>query len=224
MLRRDSDAEIGLEDTNISVAHQVKDSMEEEWGDEMGMEMHNVFWVGMLNIGGFPVDRHSAKAEELWMYIANCRLDAIGLTECNAHWKMIPIQYSMAEQTRGWWESMQINTAYYSAYKSLVKHQAGGVSLWSINKGAHRVMDNDRDFRGLGRWAWTRYRGRNNVSLRVVTVYRPVLNRTGVLLVWNQHKSYFELIKEDRCPREIFVNDLVGEVAKWLEQGNQLVV
>jgi hypothetical protein len=224
MLRRDSDAVAGTEDTNNSVEQQAKDSGEEEWRDDTGMERTNVFRIGMINIGGFPVDQQSAKAEELWMYIANCHLDVIGLTECNAHWKMIPIQYSIAEQTRGWWESMQINTAYYSEYKSLVKHQAGGVTLWGMNEGAHRVMDSGRDCRGLGRWAWTRYRGRNNMSLRVVTVYRPVLNRTGVLSVWNQQKSYFKSIKEDRCPREMFIHDLLSEVATWLETGDQLVV
>jgi hypothetical protein len=178
MLRRDSDAVAGMEDTNNSVEQQAKDSGEKEWGDDTGMERTNVFRIGMLNIGGFPVDRQSAKAKEIWMYIANCQLDAIGLTECNAHWKMIPIQYGIAERTRGWWESMQINTAYYSEYKSLAKHQAGGVTLWSMNKGAHQVMDSGRDFRGLGIWAWTRYRGRNNMSLRVVMVYQPVLNQT----------------------------------------------
>jgi hypothetical protein len=45
-----------------------------------------------------------------------------------------------------------------------------------------------------------------------------------VLSVWNQQKSYFESIKEDWCLREMFVNDLMSEVATWLEQGDQLVV
>jgi hypothetical protein len=58
----------------------------------------------------------------------------------------------------------------------------------------------------------------------VVTVYRPLLNRTGVLSVWNQQKSYFKTIKEDRCPREMFVQDLAVETAKWLEAGDQLVI
>ena len=178
----------------------------------------------MLNIGGFPVDGHSAKLEELRLYLSNCKLDSIGLTECNAHWKMIPVHYNMAERTRGWWENMHINIAYYAEYKSLSKQQAGGVCQWSINKGAHRVMEVGQDTRGLGRWAWTRYRGRNGVSLRVVTVYRPVLNKTGVLSVWNQQKSYFESVREDRCPREIFVQDLAAEATKWLATGDQLVI
>jgi hypothetical protein len=77
----------------------------------MGVRNDNVIRVGMLNIGGFPCNNNWAKAEELSMYIANCTMDVIGLTEVNAHWKMIPVQYIMAECTRGWWESMHINLA-----------------------------------------------------------------------------------------------------------------
>jgi hypothetical protein len=62
---------------------------------------------------------------------------------------MILVHYNMAEQTRGWWEILHINVAYYADYPSLAKHQAGGVCQWSINKGAHQVMETGQDFRGL---------------------------------------------------------------------------
>ena len=170
------------------------------------------------------VDGYGAKMEELRIYLTRLRLDAIGITECNVHWKMVPIQQCLPERMRGWWECVQINTAYFEAYQVLARHQAGGVSLWSVNKGAHRVMECGKDSRGLGRWAWTRYRGRSGVNVRFVTAYRPVLNRQGVQSVWNQQKGYFEGIKDDRCPRQIFVDDLCKEVEGWLEAGDQLVI
>jgi hypothetical protein len=37
-------------------------------------------------------------------------------------------------------------------------------------------------------------------------------------------KSFFESIQEDQCPREMFVRDLLAEVVKWLETGDQLVI
>ena len=110
-------------------------------------------------------------------------LSVVGLNECNAHWKMVPTQYCLPERTRGWWECMHINTAYFESYQSLSKHQAGGLSLWSINDGAHRVMEHGKDPRGLGWWAWTRFRGRQGISLRVVAAYCPVMNKSGLLLV-----------------------------------------
>ena len=51
-----------------------------------------------------------------------------------------------------------------------------------------------------------------------------VLNRQGVQSVWNQQKGYFEGIKDDRGPRQIFVDDLCKEVEGWLEAGDHLVI
>jgi CubicO group peptidase (beta-lactamase class C family) len=65
--------------------------------------------------------------------------------------------------------------------------QFGGVSVWSINAAAHRVMKSGAD--DMGRWAWTRYRGRGGVTIRVVAGYRPVENKTGPMSVWNQQKT-----------------------------------
>jgi len=98
----------------------------------------NVFRVGAINIGGLPSEGHGAKLEEIRIYLSKLRLDAVGLTECNVHWKMVPVQFCLPERTRGWWECLNINTAYYSEFRGLARHQAGGVSLWSINKGAHQ--------------------------------------------------------------------------------------
>ena len=70
------------------------------------------------------------------------------------------------------------------------------------------MMESGKDRRELGRWAWTRYRGRGGVNVRFVTAYRPVLNKLGVQSVWNQQKSFFEGMKDDGCPRQIFIEDL----------------
>jgi hypothetical protein len=80
-----------LEDTSSGIGQNEKDSTEEHWGEDIGTVRSDIFRIGVLNIGGFPVDGHGTKSEELRIYLSNCRLDAIGLTECNAHWKMIPV-------------------------------------------------------------------------------------------------------------------------------------
>ena len=200
------------------------DSHDRGWGDDVGVVRSNGFRIGVLNVGGLLAEGYGAKMQELRTYITKLRLDAIGLTECNVHWKMVPVQHSLPERTRGWWECLKLVTAYYEDYPVLAKNQVGGVSLWSLNKGAHRVMECGKDQRGLGRWVWTRYRGRGGVNVRVVTAYRPVLNKQGVQSVLNQQKRFFEGIRDDRCPREIFVEDLCKEVSEWLDSGDQLVI
>ena len=179
----------------------------------------------MVNVGGLPVDdTTNTKMKEIHAYMSKLNVDVIGLSECNISWKNLPVQQCLQEQTRGWWESLQINSAYYESFGGRAKSQAGGVSLWSINKGAHRVMEGGKDPSGLGRWAWTRYRGRQGINLRVVVAYRPVLNTTGPLSVWNQQKAFFESADEDRCPRTMFSEDLCKAVKEWMEAGDQIVV
>jgi hypothetical protein len=105
---------------------------------------------------------------------------------------------------------------------SQVRSQYGGVTLLSINKAAHRVTRSGQDTAGLGRWAWTQYRGRNNVSLRVITAYRPVRNTAGAMSVRSQQRSYFDAKDEDRCPRELFNLDLAAAIRSWLAAGDKI--
>ena len=119
----------GMESTSQGVQRTDKDSTEQTWGDNIRTVGSNVFRIGILNIGGLSTERNSGKTEELQVYLTKLRLSVVGLNECNAHWKMVPTQYCLPERTRGWWECMHINTAYFESYQSLSKHQAGGVSL-----------------------------------------------------------------------------------------------
>ena len=202
-----------------------EDLHELPWGHKLGAKKSSdCFRIGLLNPNGLPVKGTDIKNKILRDYINQTQLDSVCLSECNIHWKQLPIDQRLHERTLGWWECLHTNTAYYDTYKTSATQQAGGVSLWSIDKGAHRVMEHGRDSRGLGRWVWTRYRGKQGINLRVVTGYRPVLNKTGEQSVWNQQRSYFDDHDDDRCPREIFIDDLVLEAKQWLEAGDQLVI
>jgi len=51
--------------------------------------------------------------------------------------------------------------------------QFGGTALWSLGLMAHRIYGSGHDESRLGSGVWTRYRGRNNRSLRIFSAYRP---------------------------------------------------
>ena len=162
--------------------------------------------------------------EAIQHYTIALNAQAIGLTECNVHWKKVPAFARLHKRTMGWFEALGINTAYFERYAAGAPFQPGGVSLWSIGVGVHRTQSTGQDSSGLGRWAWTRYRGRHGINLRVVTAYRPVLNTSGALSVWSQQKSHFEAQDDDRCPRDIFIVDILKEVQAWKEEGDQIVI
>ena len=151
------------------------------------------------------------------------RIDIGCLVELNIHWRKVAARHRLEERTLGWFEAVNINSAYYQNYSS-GPSQAGGVSLWAMNKASHRVMEVGRDLRGLGRWTWTRFRGKNEKSLRVIAAYRPNLNETGPNSVWGQQRDYFIRHNRDEDPRVLFTSDLVAEINMWKEQGDQIVV
>ena len=173
---------------------------------------------------GFPVDPKEEKTQRLRKYISHHRFDTVCLTENNIHWKNIPVQNRLYERTRGWYQDLHISTAYYDAHETQEAAQVGGVTIWSINKAAHRATEKGVDPRGLGRWAWTLYRGRQGRNLRIIAGYRPVKNETGALSAWSQHKAYLQDTDIDDCPRALFTTDLVEELEKWQEKGDQIVL
>ena len=75
-----------------------KDSRVRAWGDDIMEKRPNVFRVGANIIGGLPLEGHGAKLEEIWIYLSKLRLDAVGLTECSVHWKMVPVQFCLPER------------------------------------------------------------------------------------------------------------------------------
>ena len=101
-------------------------------------------------------------------------------------------------------------------------HFNQAASLYGVSVSEFIEQSTGQDPSGLGWWA--RYRGRQGISLRVVTAFRPVLNTSGALSVWTQQKSNFEAKDVDRCPRDIFIVDILKEVQTWKEEGDQIVI
>ena len=164
------------------------------------------------------------KNQQLMRFVKQNDMDVIGLSECNLNWKHIQPADRLEERTIGWFESLHISTAYYATYNTVQPYQFGGVSLWSVNQAAHRVMSKGVDTTGLGRWSWTRYRGRNGITLRVVSAYRPVLNKEGPTLVWNQQKTFWIKKGESECPRKLMTIHLCEAINSWQEMGDQIVL
>ena len=152
--------QIGLHQTFDQAADR------EYWGHRLREEVPpNTLRFVSLNHGGFPVQPKELKTRQLQQYLLKVKCDIVGLTENNVHWKLLPIEHRLEERTRGWWETLHMSNAYFANYPTKFPLQYGGVSLWSINRAAHKVTSKGQDPRGLGRWAWTRYNARAGVTL-----------------------------------------------------------
>ena len=139
----------------------------QEWGDSMPQSPKGAIWVMFLNTVGLPLDSKEVKNKRLLEYIQTNRVDIMGLMECNVNWKALDIQDCLPMRTKGWFESLHMNTAYFQEFYqsgSGAKSQVGGVSLWVVNKTAHHVAKNGWDSSGMGRWAWMKLQGRGGIT------------------------------------------------------------
>ena len=78
---------------------------------------------------------------------------------------------------------------------------------------------------GLGLWVWTHYRGKQNITLRFITTYRPLItNSRGVQITYRQHQHYLDRTKDDRFPRQSMIEYLCTDIAQWRNLGDQIVL
>ena len=89
----------------------------------------------------------------------------MGLQETNLNWHTLDAKESWNERTIGWWEGGHRSIMACNEHEeSLAKIQPGGCLLTIVNKAKHLIIDQGKDTRGLGRWVWTRYRGKHEIS------------------------------------------------------------
>jgi hypothetical protein len=194
------------------------------WGDHFRPKEEHHLRLIFQNINRFPTYRSHPKNDSLREFMKGTQADIVGLVEMGLKWHKLPTRDRLWERTRGWFESLKI-TAAYNRHDSddLSIQQWGGTSLWSINNAAHRAIDSGSDPYDLGRWSWTRYCGRGNITLRVISAYRPC-NSSGPLTVYAQHQNYFDEEDIDGCPRTLFTTHLSAELNKWLQEGDQIIL
>jgi hypothetical protein len=86
------------------------------------------------------------------------------------------------------------------------------------------VVGKGSDPSNLGRWTWSRYRGRNNHTLRIICGYRPNPPSGGPFTVYAQHKLYFNSTNDHRCPRAAFITDLCEEIRNFKSEGDHIIL
>jgi hypothetical protein len=84
-------------------------------------------------------------------------------------------------------------------------------------------MEKGLDPSNLGRWAWTRYKGKDNHILRIFVAYRPNPPQ-GPFTVYAQHNAFFHSIARDICPRRAFLVDLCEAISIAMEAGDHVVL
>jgi hypothetical protein len=210
-----------------TIREDINEVEAEIFGDTITSKIQgNVLRIGFLNINGFPASTSHPKNKQILIIINQYRINIIGMAETNRNWNRLKEKDKWQNRTRGWWETQRTVLAFNTRDSILASDfQPGGVLLTSINKPAHRIIDTGKDAEGLGRWAWTLYRGRQDITLRIISAYRTCkTTNSGSNTTHSQQRRYMDRNNDSRCPRAAMLQDLGNELQKWRTEGNQIIL
>ena len=194
------------------------------YGAFLAPKHKNSFRFALHNVHGLPIySSYQEENKEIFQALVMLEADVFAGTEINVHWRMLAEDDRLYTRTQTWFQALHLSLAYNVTQYPPSPSQYGGVGIFSINKACHRVLTRGQDPSNLGRWAWTRYRGKDGLALRIVTAYCPH-DRGGDLSVYGQHRHHFHVLGKPRIPRQAFWEDLLQALQQWLAAGDQLIV
>ena len=194
------------------------------YGDDIDEKEDSALRFIHININNIPESIHAPKNQHLFQAINNSQADIVGMTEVGRCWHLLKEKEKWTERVKKWWENSKSTIAYNTKDVAPTKYQPGGTILCSIGKTCHRTVSSGVDNTGLGRWSWQRFRGKHNVTLRVISAYRPC-RAPGPNTVYAQQLRYFDATNETPIqPRKQFFTDLALQIKQWRDNDNDQIV
>jgi len=111
------------------------------------------------------------KLAALQEFMDKTEVDIAALMECNVAWDKIEPYLWPPEQTKYWWENAHWSLTHNRRDLHAAPYQPGGTGIVVVNQLSYRVQRPGDDISGLGRWCWTRLRGKHNQFLRIISLY-----------------------------------------------------
>jgi len=124
------------------------------------------------------------------------------------------------------WKATHLSIGHNTKDTNTNPYQPGGVAIMSCNKVVHQISGSGKDPTGLGRFCWTTYQGKNNLTVRIVMGYRPCNTENGHLLVLQQHWRYQDQTQQEHTkhPCKAFWTDLKPLLQEWTMQGDHIIL
>ena len=196
------------------------------FGDFLGPKRSNVLRLMCLNHGGLLLEPQGPSETALFQSVRHNEIDILLLQELGCNWSKMGRRGQWRERVNHALNPHCTRTRCFHNTRDLTgtRRQWGGTGILTHGPMAHLAMGTGCDKAKLGRWTWARYRGKNGMVLRCVSIYRPVSNSSGASSVWSQHKRYLLSQNDDRDPQVAFWEDLRSEAEEWLRDGDQLII
>ena len=178
------------------------------------------------NVNGITNSGKTAKSNSIREFIKTKSIDIHGWTEINAHLASLPPTERLHERTKEWFpDKPHISQSYFHEYNPQTWYQRGGVAQLTMGDTVAYKIEQGNDPLKLGRWCWTRYKGKEELHLTVFTAYVPTLNKKDLHSTYSQQVWFFHEKKaKDVCPRKEMIDNLCTAVKSAVDRGDQVIV
>ena len=215
------------ENNKFILKNSIRSNSDNEiWGDPIGMKNNDEFRIVIKQIGGMGIDAGNPKELELKEWLGNIQADCCGLIETNVYWGKCRDRARFNERMRhGPWEHIRTSTAY-NRKEFTGRAQYGGTAMICFDQLAHRASGTGADNRGLGRWSWIMFRGKNNTNTRIISAYQPnvILYSENLGSVYKQHERHLLSNNIDSDPVDVFRDDLCKAISQWISKGEKIIL
>ena len=113
------------------------------WGDTITTKQPETLRIGFQNINTFPDSSRAPKNGQLHDLISNNEFDIFGMAEVNRHWKNVPADRGIHEQTWTWFEHKHISYSFNKEERPANEFQVGGTAVFSRDKTVSTIRKAD---------------------------------------------------------------------------------
>ena len=198
-------------------------------GDKLTGKPEDCIRLYFENVDGFVIPSNQIKKNKInnkqtYLRQLLLRLDAdvFGGVETRQHFDLLPKVQSLERQL-DLREGSRCQTSH-NIHERFGLCQQGGTCITTNELTGSYVVEQGNDQEGLGRWSWMKFSGKG-VTTRIVVAYFPCNTRKqAVQATMAQHRRYWRLQGERRCPRKLMRQALVDQLKTWRNQGEKLIL
>ena len=220
-----------IHDTQLHPPQPPPTRSNNPWGDLITNPPYNTKHTRLysLNINGlYPATLCQQKIASAAKAIHDRSADIFAFSETNCNWERPLVYHEILQPFRKRWKHLVLQpTTPDCAHNPTLAQQPrlqGGASLGVTGPLVSRIIHRGQDQSGLGRWAHTTFRGKDDRRLTIISAYCPV-NSTGPNTV---HQTQLEILSfQGRLsldPIKLFYHDITNQINEWQEQGHDIIL
>jgi exonuclease III len=179
-------------------------------------------------LGGLPINPNDPKYKTLVQSILERHIDVVAFQEIGINFNRAGPDGTWKKRLgwNSWLDGHRAKTvnAWNSQDSVANTAQFGGVGILALGKTSFYAAGSSIDPKKLGRWCWTRYKGKANTYLRFVSFYRPGASTKGEHSVAAIQRRCLQDMDDNRAPRLAFLEDLQEAIAEWTAVGDAIIL